>query len=185
MPMSGMRLGSDVSSKVWYLMWHMLSDLTLLQNVLCFRADIVHAAGRGRHGRQAGQTLLNATDAQAQPVQSFTHLHAPSAAPGQPLSGRLTDIQQHRSAAQQSTPKSDDESREARSRGVSPVRNPKRAGGDGWPGIRPGAVLEGHHKVQTWLGLGAFLSLEPASYSRRILNDQVKPICSSRCACMP
>ena len=47
----------------------------------------------------------------------------------------------------------------------------------GWPGICPGAVLNGHHKVQTWLGVSPFLSLEPASYSRRILNDQV--ICRS------
>lgn len=37
----------------------------------------------------------------------------------------------------------------------------------------PGAVLNGHHKVQTWLGISTFLYLEPASYSRRILNDQV------------
>ena len=43
----------------------------------------------------------------------------------------------------------------------------------GWPGICPGAVLNGHHKVQTWLGVRTFLSLVPASYSRRILNDQV------------
>ena len=47
----------------------------------------------------------------------------------------------------------------------------------GWPGICPGAVLNGHHKVQTWLGVRTFLSLVPASYSRRILNDQV--ICPS------
>ena len=43
----------------------------------------------------------------------------------------------------------------------------------GWPGICPGAVLNGQHKVQTWLGVSTFLSLAPASYSRRILNDQV------------
>lgn len=47
----------------------------------------------------------------------------------------------------------------------------------GWPGICPGAVLNGTHKVQTWLGVSTFLSLSPASYSRRILNDQV--ICPS------
>ena len=45
----------------------------------------------------------------------------------------------------------------------------------GWPGTCPGAVLNGHHKVQTWLGVSTFLSLAPASYSRRILNDQVIP----------
>jgi len=43
----------------------------------------------------------------------------------------------------------------------------------GWLGICPGAVLERHHKVQTWMGVSTFLMLEPASYSRRILNDQV------------
>ena len=156
-------------------MWHMLSDRILLLSCPHLCADVLQAGSRGRQGRPAAQTLLNATDAQAQPLQSFTQLHAQSAAFGQPPSVGLSDSLQHKSAAQQSAPAPANGSREAKSRGASPVRAQKRARDDGWPGIRPGAVLEGHHKVQTWLGLDTFLSLEPASYSRRILNDQVKP----------
>ena len=181
MPIFGMHVSLAGTAKIRSITWRMLSQLMLLR----LYADILQAGSRGRQGRPGVQPSLNATDAQAQPLQSFTQLHTQAAAPGQAPSVGLSDSQQHRSVAQQSAPAPADGSREAKSRGASPVRAQKRARDDGWAGIRPGAVLEGHHKVQTWLGLETFLSLEPASYSRRILNEQVKPTCSSRCAGLP
>ena len=73
------------------------------------------------------------------------------------------------------------------SRGESPARSRKLARDRGWLGFQPGAVFEGQHKVQTWMGCSTFLLLEPASYSRRILNDQVRtPSCpSQRCSRIP
>ena len=45
----------------------------------------------------------------------------------------------------------------------------------GWPGCAaPGALLEQPHKLQTWFGVRALLTLAPSSYSRRILNEQVR-----------
>lgn len=68
----------------------------------------------------------------------------------------------------------------AAGRGEHHPRSKKAIQDKGWRGIYPGSVLEGHHRVRTWMGVGTFLTLEPSSYSRRILNDQVnRP--QSRC----
>ena len=47
------------------------------------------------------------------------------------------------------------------------------SGGAGWQGPACACVQERGHKLQTWFGAGAVLSLVPMSYSRRILNEQV------------
>ena len=54
---------------------------------------------------------------------------------------------------------------------------PAQGGGQGWAGCAPpGALLERPHKLQTWFGVRALVTLAPSSYSRRILNEQVRAV---------
>lgn len=44
----------------------------------------------------------------------------------------------------------------------------------GWAGVPKAAMQERPHKLQTWFGVDTFITMIPASYSRRVLNEQVK-----------
>ena len=100
--------------------------------------------------------------------------------PAEP-SGTPSPLRQAEAANEQRAGAQPGTSRTAVSRGESPARSRKLARDRGWLGFQPGAVFEGQHKMQTWMGCTTFLLLEPASYSRRILNDQVRiPTCPSQ-----
>jgi hypothetical protein len=44
----------------------------------------------------------------------------------------------------------------------------------GWAGTKKTAMHERPHKLQTWFGIEAFITLIPCSYSRRVLNEEVQ-----------
>lgn len=113
---------------------------------------------------QAAARALHVKGGVSEPSQR----HDPAEPSGTPSPVREAEAaDEQRAGAQPGT------SRTAVSRGESPARGRKLARDRGWLGFQPGAVFEGQHKVQTWMGCSTFLLLEPASYSRRILNDQV------------